>query len=123
MDTSNLKNMVVLKDLPSNLIEEAIVVLKENQRIEKLQLAEKEGKNKKEEQDKNSTAKKSKNSKDYIIQEAQMLIADYIYKIEHKNKKDTQSIQNLKHNNKKLKMWNGFLLVSLLFSILFNFIA
>ena len=34
MDTSSLKNIVVLKDLPSNIVEEAIVVLKENQKIQ-----------------------------------------------------------------------------------------
>ena len=33
MNTSNMKNIVVLKDLPSNLVEEAIVVLKENQKL------------------------------------------------------------------------------------------
>ena len=39
MNTGNLKNIVVLKDLPSNLVEEAIVVLKENQKIQKLEPA------------------------------------------------------------------------------------
>ena len=39
MNTGNLKNIVVLKDLPSNLVEEAIVVLKENQKIPKLEPA------------------------------------------------------------------------------------
>lgn len=34
MNTGNLKNIVVLKDLPSNLVEEAIVVLKENQKYQ-----------------------------------------------------------------------------------------
>ena len=32
---SDMKNMIVLKDLPSNLIEEAFVVLKENKKIHK----------------------------------------------------------------------------------------
>ena len=44
MNTGNLKNIVVLKDLPSNLIEEAIVVLKENQKIPKLEPASKDKK-------------------------------------------------------------------------------
>ena len=30
MEASKLKNMVILKNLPSNLVEEAIVILKEN---------------------------------------------------------------------------------------------
>ena len=33
MDTSSLKNIVVLKDLPSNIVEEAIVVSKSNKKI------------------------------------------------------------------------------------------
>ena len=40
MDISTMKNMVVLRDLPSNLIEEAIVVLKANKKIKKLEYSE-----------------------------------------------------------------------------------
>ena len=32
METSKMKNMVVLKNLPSNMIEEAIVIFKEIQK-------------------------------------------------------------------------------------------
>ena len=31
----DMRNIVVLKDLPSNLVEEAIIVLKQNQKIKK----------------------------------------------------------------------------------------
>ena len=48
MDTSSLKNIVVLKDLPSNIVEEAIVVLKENRKIQKLELIDKSKKQNKE---------------------------------------------------------------------------
>ena len=37
METSNLKNMVVLKNLPSNIVDEAIIVLKANKKTKKLQ--------------------------------------------------------------------------------------
>ena len=37
METSNLKNMVVLKNLPSNIVDEAIIVLKTNKKAKKLQ--------------------------------------------------------------------------------------
>ena len=111
MNTGDLKNIVVIKDLPSNLIEEAIVVLKENQKIPKLEPASKDKKE-------NS----SETPKDYIIKEAQMLIADYISKIENKNKKENQSIQKLNKKCKKLKSINQALVVSLAISILINFI-
>ena len=35
MEESKLKNMVVLKNLPSNLIEEVIVILKSNKKVKK----------------------------------------------------------------------------------------
>ena len=41
METSNLKNMVVLKNLPSNIVDEAIIVLKANKKTKKLQKIEK----------------------------------------------------------------------------------
>ena len=113
MNTGDLKNIVVIKDLPSNLIEEAIVVLKENQKIPKLEPASKDKK------ENSSETPKIKNSKDYIIKEA---IADYISKIENKNKKENQSIQKLNKKCKKLKSINQALVVSLAISILINFI-
>ena len=114
MNTGNLKNIVVLKDLPSNLIEEAIVVLKENQKIPKLEPASKDKKE--------NESDMKKNSKDYIVTEAQMLIADYISRVEDKNKTENQSIQKLNKKCKWLKSVNQALLVSLVISILINFI-
>ena len=35
MESSDMKNMVVLKNLPSNMVEEAIIIFKENQRIKR----------------------------------------------------------------------------------------
>ena len=116
MNTGNLKNIVVLKDLPSNLVEEAIVVLKENQKIPKLEPASKEKK------ESNSEQQKVKNSKDYIIKEAQMLISDYISKIENKNKKENQSIQKLNKKCKRLRLINNILIISLVISLLIIFI-
>ena len=40
MEASKLKNMVVLKNLPSNIIDEAIIVLKGHQKVKKLQKIE-----------------------------------------------------------------------------------
>ena len=36
MDTSNMKNIVVLKNLPSNIVEEAIVILKSNAKVKNI---------------------------------------------------------------------------------------
>ena len=45
MEASKMKNMVVLKNLPSNLVEEAIVILKSNKHVKKLEKIEKQGEN------------------------------------------------------------------------------
>lgn len=94
MNISNMKNMIILKDLPSNIVDEAFVVLKSNRKVKDLEKIEK---NKKpsidnEEQDNN----------EYIIKEAEMLISDYISKIEDNDKK---YLEKKKDNCKLYKRW------------------
>ena len=96
MEKSQMKNMVVLKNLPSNLIEEAIVVFKtvksakEFQYIDKIEIM-------KNEQNK-------KNTKDYMVHEAESVISNYIKTNEKKNKKNEVSKINQKY--KKLKLYS-----------------
>lgn len=71
MESSNMKNMIVLKNLHSNLIEEAIVVLKNNVNIK---IPQTEGAKK----EKENSDKKS----EYMIKEAQMHIAQYVSNME-----------------------------------------
>lgn len=94
MNTSSMKNIVILKDLPSNLIEEAIVFLKENEKLKKPELIDIDLKQKKTISSEKES--KQKNPKDYIIKEAQMLISDYISRIENKDKKQDISYKKLK---------------------------
>ena len=73
MEDSKLKNMVVLKNLPSNIVDEAIIVLKSNKKVKKLQKIEK---------DKQSLEnKEEKKDKEYILKEAEMIVNNYISKI------------------------------------------
>ena len=96
METSNMKNMVVLKNLPSNLVEEAIVILKSNKKAKKLEKIEKKSKAGK-------VAKPIK--KDYILTEAEMLISSYIAKIENENKQKKHYIIKKSKSNKRLKTY------------------
>ena len=41
MDTKAMKNTIILRDLPSNMVEEAFIVFKDNVKIHKLQKVEK----------------------------------------------------------------------------------
>lgn len=76
MDINKMRNMVIFKDLPSNLIEEAFVVLKENQKIEKLEYAE----NKFE---KFSGKNNDENADEIVVKEAELLISNYINELEN----------------------------------------
>ena len=70
MKENNLKNMIVLKELPSNIIEEAIVILKSGTKIRNLEKIEK---NKVTERNSNENR-----DKEYIIKEAEMLVNQYM---------------------------------------------
>jgi len=76
MDTGKIKNMVVLKDIPSNLIDEAIIILKPNKTIKSFDYI------KSNEDIQNSQGERKNNPKDYIVNEAEMVIANYIKSLE-----------------------------------------
>ena len=90
MEAGKLKNMVILKNLPSNLIDEAIIVLKPNKKIRKLERIEK---------NKSTSLEKEKKDNKYIIKEAEMIVNEYMEKVENKNKKEIFN----KETNKKYK--------------------
>ena len=50
MESSKMKNMVILRNLPSNLVEEAIVILKSSKKVRKLEKIENSKKINQEEQ-------------------------------------------------------------------------
>lgn len=96
MESSNLKNIVVLKKLPSNIIDEAIIVLKSSKKVKKLEKVEK---------NKNiiNEEKKTKD-KDYILKEAEMLVNNYVSKIENKQERKIID-KNIKEKYSKLKKY------------------
>ena len=113
MEASNLKNMIILKNLPSNLVEEAIVVLKQSQKVKNLEYIKKQ-----EEIKINSKKTNTSKEKDYIVKEAEMLINEYIRKIE-KNKEEKRQEKNLKMKYKKnKKLLIGLTIISIVEFIL-----
>ena len=95
METSKMKNMVVLKNLPSNLVEEAIVILKSNKKVKKLEKIEKNNKTNQNEP--------SRREKDYILKEAEMLVSSYI-----SNNTQQKTIKTIKNSKKyaRLKIYS-----------------
>ena len=107
----NFKNTIVLKNIPSNLVEEAIIVLKENKKAKKLQKIE------------NSKSTKNNQTgieKDYIVKEAELVISNYVKDKESEVEEVTQKI---KHTNyMRLKKYayiaTAIIIIQLLVSIL-----
>lgn len=95
MEASKLKNMVVLRNLPSNIVDEAIIVLKSSRKVKKLQ--------KIEQNKKNQGSDNQKKDKDYILKEAEMLVNNYISKIEKDNSKDIFKNESKEKYNKLKK--------------------
>ena len=75
MDANTMKRMIVLKNLQSNMIEEAYVVFKNNVKSHKFEKINKELVKEKKEENR---------TKDYMLKEAEMIINDYICKMESK---------------------------------------
>ena len=111
---SDMKNMIVLKDLPSNLIEEAFVVLKENKKIHKYQTAKSK--------EKTNEKKDIKNGKEYIIKEAEMLLKSYTEDLEKKSPKWQNNMKKLERKYKNSIKLNFFLFFTTLLGIIFRLI-
>lgn len=113
MNLNNMKNIVIVKDLPSNLVEEAIIVVKDRSKIKNVEeLApkkEKNGENSYEycfmkEEDFNKIKNIQRENRKYIVKEAEMVVSDYLDKIDE-NKKSKEKIK-FKKTYKKLKYAN-----------------
>ena len=98
MEETKMKNMIVLKNLPSNLIEEAFVIVKSTKKVKKLDKIERSNKKKIEKNvkqgvDENKEKNKIEDNK-YIIKEAEIVISSYIESLgkeENEMKNKTQS--------------------------------
>lgn len=93
MKESNLKNIVVLKNLPSNIVEEAFVILKSKKDAKKLERVEKSNKA--------QIAERPKKNKDYVLKEAEIILENYLSKIETNVKKEKINITTKKYRNLK----------------------
>ena len=94
MNSNQMKNIIVLKDLPSNLIDEAFIILKNNKKIKALERIE----------NKNNSKLQKENSREYIVKEAEMIISNYLSKIEKEKQIKSYSVKQMENKYKKLKM-------------------
>ncbi len=73
MNKSDLKNIVFLKEVNSNIVDEAIIILKPNVKVKESVI---EGKNK----------VNNKPNSNYILNEAQLVVSNYISRMKNDDK-------------------------------------
>ena len=113
MESSDMKNMLVIKNLPSNMVEEAIIIFKENQKVREKEFIEKGNKI--------NLVEIHTKSKDCILKEAEMLVTDYINKIENKKKLE-KCDKNIMIKYKRLKYYSLVATILFVISLIINFI-
>ena len=102
-----LRNIVILKDLPSNTIEEAFIVLKKSQKVKNLEHIDK--------YKDFSSEKNREEDKDFIIKEAELLIQNYF----EKNQNNGNIDDILCKKNKRLKRAVAILSCSLFLAVIY----
>ena len=88
METKMMKNMVVLRNIPSNIVEEAYIVFKDNVKIH--------------------MREKEEHEKIYAVSEAEMIVSDYISKIEKREDELGKGSKVIKEKYKRLKAFTIF---------------
>ncbi len=111
MNTSQMKNIIVIKDIPSNIIDEAIVILKSNVKVK--------NKEKIENKSVNGNEKQLIGSQELAVREAEIIIQNYIKENEKPTKKYIQNI-NIKY--KKLQILSIFMTLTLIMGIIISII-
>lgn len=105
---NNMKNIVILKNLPSNIIEEAIVVVKNKKQI--LDDVDINKKNKNEVQgymsndDFKKMEKIKQESREYVVKEAESVIANYLEKVSDRERRKKR--KNIEARYYKIKYMN-----------------
>ena len=106
MEKCKMKNVVVLKNLPSNLIEEAFVVVKSRKVAKSLECID--GKNKKFEKDCKDDG--------YIVREAESVLASFVSFIERKERKKVDL--GLKRRYNMLKIYGVLVTVAFVVAVI-----
>lgn len=88
-ESTGLKNIVFLKELPSNIVEEAIVVLKSNEKMKKFEKIDRS-------KEKFKSINQNENE-EYIVKEAENLISNYIKNLEEKEDKGLSNEEKRKY--------------------------
>lgn len=105
MQNKKLKNTIVLKGMASNIVEEAIVILRPHVKLKQ-----------KEYVDKSNCIESSSFTNNYIVKEAENVILNYIAKIENRKNIDKSYKKLMKY--RYLQISNIILIVITIITIL-----
>lgn len=111
MEVNKMKNIVVLKNLPSNLIDEAFVIFKPNKKVKMQDYIE--------QQPQGKEVKTKSNERDYMIKEAEMVISNYLSNIEKSKQMKSLTIKQLEARYKKLKILTYLLGTTIIINLAF----
>ena len=122
--SKDTRNIIILKNLPSNLIDEAIIVVKNKKKLKEFNYTDmlncKEINGIIQGEIKNDIIRKiesmRKEQKNYIVKEAEVVVNSYIQKIEENLA--YKKTDKIKKSYKKLKKLNFALIITTLISIL-----
>ena len=101
MNVSHMKNIIVLKDLPSNLVDEAIVILKSGSKIKNKEIVDSKA-------SQGIHTESLDGNYETAIKEAEFLVENYMKKMESKND-GTSSIRKMRIQYNKMKLCSLFL--------------
>jgi len=113
MNISQMKNMIILKDLPSNILDEAIVILKNNAKVK--------NREKIENRNSNNFGEKQKDDYNFVIKEAEYIIQDYIKGIENPKVAKTK-IRDINIKYKRLQISSFLLGVTAIVGIILSIV-
>lgn len=126
MDVNNMKNIVILKNLPSNLLEEAIFVVKDKKKaidLDYLNNAKNLNKGKENavqgymnSEDLKKIEKVQKDSRKYVVKEAEMVVNNYLEKMNDFQRIKEKYKLETKYN--RMKYLNYILVIIALLSTL-----
>ena len=118
MNSDKSKSVIVLKNLPSNFIDEAIVVVKDKKKIKNPEYKTMQGRM--DESEIGKIEKIKKENRGYVIKEAELIISNYLEKIE--KTKELKDIDKVKKRYKKLSILNYALAMTTFMSIIIAFV-
>lgn len=118
MSKEQMKSIIVLKNLPSNFIEEAIVVVRDGKKVKNPEY--KVMQSFMSEKDLGNIEQIKREKRQYVVKEAELIIKGYIEEIDSKRKSKNMNKMTAKY--RKINIINYFLALVTFMSLIVAFV-